>query len=67
MKSILTLVLFVLSLSAEAKLLQIIHTNDLHSFFPVHENNTGGYARIYGPLLLSRRDGVCEKKLPYQV
>lgn len=46
MKVILTLLFTFLSISAEARLLQIIHTNDLHSYFPGYENNTGGYSRV---------------------
>lgn len=29
-----------------ARLIQIIHTNDLHSYFPGYENGNGGYARL---------------------
>ncbi len=45
MKNILILLFVILSFSAEARLVQIIHTNDLHSHFPSYLNNTGGYAR----------------------
>ena len=31
---------------AQAKLLQIIHTNDLHAAFETHENGRGGYAQV---------------------
>ncbi len=45
MLSLLFLPLFFLSV-AEAKLIQIIHTNDLHSFFNGTRNGLGGYARV---------------------
>lgn len=32
--------------TSHARLLQIIHTNDLHSYFVGYENGTGGYARL---------------------
>jgi 5'-nucleotidase len=34
------------SLSSSAKLMQIIHTNDLHSFFEGSRSGKGGYSRI---------------------
>jgi len=34
------------SFSSHAKLLQIIHTNDLHSYFTGYYNGNGGYARV---------------------
>lgn len=34
------------SLSSQAKLLHIIHTNDLHSYFNGYADGRGGYARI---------------------
>lgn len=42
------LLIFFLTLSplCEAKLIQIIHTNDLHSYFAGYTNGTGGYARV---------------------
>jgi 5'-nucleotidase / UDP-sugar diphosphatase len=46
MKFIFSFALLFFSLTAQARLLQVIHTNDLHSYFPGHENNTGGYARV---------------------
>lgn len=46
MKLTLALLIVVLSISAEARLIQILHTNDLHSYFPGYQNNTGGYARV---------------------
>jgi 5'-nucleotidase/UDP-sugar diphosphatase len=45
MLSLLFLPLFLLA-TAEAKLIQIIHTNDLHSFFNGTRNGLGGYARV---------------------
>lgn len=44
-----TLTLFfglLLSLSSEAKLLHIIHTNDLHSYFKGYKDGRGGYAKL---------------------
>ena len=35
-----------ISLSSSAKLMQIIHTNDLHSFFEGSRSGKGGYSRI---------------------
>jgi 5'-nucleotidase/UDP-sugar diphosphatase len=46
MKLTLALLIVVLSISAEARLIQILHTNDLHSYFPGYQNHTGGYARV---------------------
>ncbi len=42
----LALFFFTFSPSSHARLLQIIHTNDLHSYFAGYYNNTGGYARV---------------------
>lgn len=42
----LTILLCGLTTSASAKLLQIIHTNDLHSFFAGSRTGLGGYSRI---------------------
>ena len=43
-----TFALFFLTISnlCQARLLQIIHTNDLHSYFEGYHNDTGGYARV---------------------
>lgn len=49
MKNIAFFALFstlILAQSAEAKLLQIIHTNDLHSYFNGTRGGIGGYAKI---------------------
>ena len=35
-----------LSKTKEARLLQIIHTNDLHSYFKGYKNGRGGYAKL---------------------
>jgi 2',3'-cyclic-nucleotide 2'-phosphodiesterase (5'-nucleotidase family) len=43
---LLTILLCGLTTSASAKLLQIIHTNDLHSFFDGSRTGLGGYSRI---------------------
>lgn len=45
-KSLLSLFTLLLSLSSEAKLIQIIHTNDLHSHFDGIRGGKGGYARV---------------------
>jgi 2',3'-cyclic-nucleotide 2'-phosphodiesterase (5'-nucleotidase family) len=46
MKKLLLLSSLFLSLAAEARLLQIIHTNDLHSFFKGYKDGRGGYAKL---------------------
>lgn len=46
MRTILLNLLIFFSITSHARLLQIIHTNDLHSFFPGYDNNTGGYGRV---------------------
>lgn len=43
--TIISLLLFY-SLSSEAKLLHIIHTNDLHSYFQGYKDGRGGYAKL---------------------
>lgn len=43
---LLFLILFTISSLAEARQIQIIHTNDLHSYFTGYYNNQGGYARV---------------------
>lgn len=42
--------LLLLSVSSHAKLLHIIHTNDLHSYFVGYQNGKGGYARLKAKL-----------------
>jgi 2',3'-cyclic-nucleotide 2'-phosphodiesterase (5'-nucleotidase family) len=46
MKKILLPLLLGLSFSSQAKLLHIIHTNDLHSYFEGYDTGKGGYARL---------------------
>lgn len=46
MRAFIVLLGFCLSFSAYSRQIQIIHTNDLHSFFPGYHNNTGGYGRV---------------------
>lgn len=46
MKKLTLLLSLVLSLSSEATLLQIIHTNDLHSYFEGYKDGRGGYAKL---------------------
>ncbi len=45
-KTIPVLLFFLIINPASAKLLQIIHTNDLHSHFSGEKNGLGGYARV---------------------
>ncbi len=45
MLKILVLLLITIS-NAEARLVQIIHTNDLHSYFAGTRGGMGGYARL---------------------
>lgn len=42
----LCILMFGLATNASAKLIQIIHTNDLHSFFEGSRSGLGGYSRI---------------------
>lgn len=46
LKLTLTILLYGLTTNASAKLVQIIHTNDLHSFFDGSRSGLGGYSRI---------------------
>ena len=46
MKKIICLLLCTFSVASHAKLLHIIHTNDLHSYFTGYADGRGGYARI---------------------
>ena len=46
MKMLFCLFLFATSMASHAKLLHIIHTNDLHSYFSGYVDGRGGYARI---------------------
>ncbi len=46
MKNSIYLVLLVFSMTSHAKLLHIIHTNDLHSYFDGYVDGRGGYARL---------------------
>jgi 2',3'-cyclic-nucleotide 2'-phosphodiesterase (5'-nucleotidase family) len=46
MKKIICFLLCTFSLASHAKLLHIIHTNDLHSYFEGYVDGRGGYARI---------------------
>lgn len=45
MRLFLLIILF-LSLKSHAKLIQVIHTNDLHSYFDGYYTGDGGYARV---------------------
>lgn len=46
MKRLLPLIFFFVPLLAKARLVQIIHTNDLHSYFNGYADGRGGYAKI---------------------
>lgn len=46
MKNLICLVLLAFSMTSHAKLLHIIHTNDLHSYFEGYVDGRGGYARV---------------------
>lgn len=46
LKLSLTILIYGFATSASAKLVQIIHTNDLHSFFEGSRSGMGGYSRI---------------------
>jgi 5'-nucleotidase/UDP-sugar diphosphatase len=46
MKKIICLLLCTFSVASHAKLLRIIHTNDLHSYFTGYADGRGGYARV---------------------
>lgn len=46
MKLPLIFLLLFLSLNSHARLLQIIHTNDLHSYFTGYQTGGGGYSRV---------------------
>lgn len=53
---------FLLSLSsAHAKLIQIIHTNDLHSYFQGTRTGLGGYARLKTVIKQLRADAEAQK------
>jgi 2',3'-cyclic-nucleotide 2'-phosphodiesterase (5'-nucleotidase family) len=44
---LLLIVIVLLSMgTSQARELQIIHTNDLHSYFQGYGNGSGGYARL---------------------
>lgn len=46
MKLLLLVLILTASNIAHSKLLQIIHTNDLHSYFKGHQDGSGGYAKL---------------------
>jgi 2',3'-cyclic-nucleotide 2'-phosphodiesterase (5'-nucleotidase family) len=46
MKNLIFGLCLITSFSAQAKLLQIIHTNDLHSYFKGYKDGYGGYAKL---------------------
>jgi 2',3'-cyclic-nucleotide 2'-phosphodiesterase (5'-nucleotidase family) len=45
-KVVLSILLLCISTLCQARLIQIIHTNDLHSYFTGYYNGDGGYARL---------------------
>lgn len=46
LKTTVIIALFSVPLISQARLLQIIHTNDLHSYFKGYRDGRGGYARL---------------------
>ncbi len=46
MKYLTGIVFLLFSFSAQSKLIQIIHINDLHSYFTGHDDGRGGYAKV---------------------
>lgn len=46
MKTIFSLILFFIPFITHARLVQIIHTNDLHSYFEGYKDGRGSYARV---------------------
>ncbi|TNE97245.1 MAG: hypothetical protein EP326_11810 [Deltaproteobacteria bacterium] len=62
MKYLTGIVVLILSFSVESKLIQIIHINDLHSYFTGHDDGRGGYAKVKTLIdqlkEKSRRDGI---------
>ena len=46
MKYLTGIVILIFSFSVESKLIQIIHINDLHSYFTGHHDGRGGYAKV---------------------
>ena len=58
MKKLIFGLCLVASLSAEAKLLQIIHTNDLHSYFKGYKDGHGGYAKLKVKIDELRADAI---------
>lgn len=46
---------------SQARLLQIIHTNDLHSYFQGHHNDSGGYARVMTKIKQLRAEAASKR------
>lgn len=46
MKKLIVFCALIASFSAQAKLIHIIHTNDLHSYFKGYKDGRGGYAKL---------------------
>lgn len=46
MKYLTGIVFLIFSFSVESKLIQIVHINDLHSYFTGHDDGRGGYAKV---------------------
>lgn len=60
---ILTLIFLLTSLTCHAKLLQIIHVNDMHSFFAGTRDGRGGYARLKSRAL-ELKQAAAEQGIP---
>src|SRR6478736_2385150 len=58
MKSCLVLLLLGITTISHARLLQIIHTNDLHSYFKGYKDGRGGYAKLKTKIEEMRADSV---------
>lgn len=58
MKNLVVLGLLLASFSSHAKLLHIIHTNDLHSYFKGYKDGRGGYAKLKTRIEEMRADSL---------
>lgn len=58
MKYLTGIVVLIFSFSVESKLIQIIHINDLHSYFTGHADGRGGYAKVKTVIDKLRKDAA---------
>lgn len=58
MKNLIALGLLLASFTSHAKLLHIIHTNDLHSYFKGYKDGRGGYAKLKTKIEEMRADSM---------